>query len=235
MRQHRKRQRRRNRRQPARRWRRRPMRLRPPVRAAGTDFTVAPGRTFRRPARSRGHPPADRLRRSSSPCMPVVFSGRGSTLLLAFTTIAIAYLLVMRDADLRHQERVLVHAFLDPCAHEHARQQHAARVREHRADRHRAGGRPSRPRTAACRLPSRSCRLPGSATPSRRPGRSSSGGRSARPRSFRPSRLDCVRSTYTGSSCCTVDISVAWLACTYAPGVTCEMPTRPVIGDTTSV
>jgi hypothetical protein len=39
---------------------------------------------------------------------------------------------------------------------------------------------------------------------------------------LRPSRLDCVRSTYIGSSSCTVDINVAALACTYAPGVTCD-------------
>ena len=42
-------------------------------------------------------------------------------------------LLVVRDADLRHEHRIVVDAFLDPRAHEHARQQHAVLVREDRA------------------------------------------------------------------------------------------------------
>ncbi len=38
-----------------------------------------------------------------------------------------------------------------------------------------------------------------------------------------------------GSSICTVDISVAWLCWTKAPGVTEDLPIRPVTGETTSV
>ena len=38
-----------------------------------------------------------------------------------------------------------------------------------------------------------------------------------------------------GMICWTVTISVAALACTYAPCVTCDTPIRPVIGDSTLV
>jgi hypothetical protein len=49
------------------------------------------------------------------------------------------------------------------------------------------------------------------------------------------STLDQVRSTYTGSSCCTVASSVAVDACTYAPSVTLARPMRPATGAVTVV
>ena len=49
------------------------------------------------------------------------------------------------------------------------------------------------------------------------------------------SALDCVRSTYIGSSCCTVVSGLAWLAVTSAPSVKAEVAMRPAIGATMRV
>ena len=72
---------------------------------------------------------------------------------------------VAADAALRHEQCIRFDAFDDARAHEHSGQQHAVRIRELRAQRHRAGGGIDRhfAETAACRGADTRCRRRASA------------------------------------------------------------------------